>query len=274
MFPRNDIEFLQELRQKIDSYLILGFAPSRDEGRGSDAVRVMDKALQDDPEFALLHREINQMVARGQALLGKAGIGNTITSYPAPAIGGPVRNFKLLSLVTSNGSPHRFQKNEFLDRIDQAIGAFSDPEVMPQSERSAELPAPVITTGMLFIAMPMDPNDPGLEDVHDAILTVASELSLSAMRVDDEQSNERITDRIVEALETAEFIVADLTHQKPNVYFESGHAHGSGKTPIYIARAGTTIEFDLKDYPVIFFENMVSLRKQLKERQSALIDAR
>ena len=60
----------------------------------------------------------------------------------------------------------------------------------------------------------------------------------------------------MESIRRAEYFIVDLTHSRANVYYEAGYAQGLGKTPIYVARQGTPLEFDLKDYPVIFFKNM------------------
>ena len=124
--------------------------------------------------------------------------------------------------------------------------------------------------GFVFIAMPMSADDHSLEDVHDTIKTVASEIGLHAERTDDQFTNNRITDRILDSIKSAEYVVADLTYSKPNVYWEAGYAQALDKTPIYIARQGTNIEFDLKDYPVIFFRNMTHLKQELKKRLQGL----
>ena len=76
--------------------------------------------------------------------------------------------------------------------------------------------------------------------------------------------------RIIQSIDRAEFVICDLTHDRPNVYFEAGYAHGRGKVPIYVARKGTRIHFDVKDYPVIFFGSLRELRDQLSERLKAL----
>ena len=93
---------------------------------------------------------------------------------------------------------------------------------------------------------------------------------LSAERVDDPESRERITPRIVCSLKQAQYVVADLTYSKPNVYFEAGYVEGTGKTPVYIARVGTKLEFDVKDYPVIFFKNGTELSRMLRKKFKAL----
>jgi nucleoside 2-deoxyribosyltransferase len=121
-----------------------------------------------------------------------------------------------------------------------------------------------------FIAMAIDPQNSDLEDVLDAIKEGASRCGIQAERVDEAQSNERISDRILESIEKAEYMIVDLTNSRPNVFYEAGYAQGIGKIPVYIAKDGTKLEFDLKDYPVIFFKNMKQLKDRLESRLRAL----
>ncbi|MDZ7770184.1 MAG: hypothetical protein U5K38_14430 [Woeseiaceae bacterium] len=126
-----------------------------------------------------------------------------------------------------------------------------------------------VQKGYVFIAMPIDDSDPNLEDVLDAIKEACQRCGLEAERVDEPESNDRITDRILEPI-FAQSTVVDLTNSKPNVFYEAGYAQGVGKTPIYIARSGTQLEFDLKDYPIIFFRNMKELKDRLESRLRGL----
>ena len=121
-----------------------------------------------------------------------------------------------------------------------------------------------------FIAMPMDKDDHQLVDVLETIKSAAQKCGVVAERVDDTKSNERITDRILKSIDRAEYVIADLTKERPNVFFEAGYAEGRGKTPIYIAKQGTPTHFDTKDYPIIFFHNMKELREGLQKRLYAL----
>lgn len=266
----DDIAFLESLREKIDKYLFLGFAPSEGGIRFGSGVDEMRQA-RNKPEIERLHREINQMTRRGQQLLGEAGATNQIGERPAPIIGGPTTTFDLLNLVTRNGTSFRMDKFQFMDPIDQAIGWLKEADESSESIHSSPQLVRQTVRGTVFIAMPMTEGDPQLDDVHDAIKMCAESLSLTATRIDDLQSNERITDRVMEALESAEFIVSDLTHARPNVYFEAGYSQGLNKLPIYIARQGTEIEFDLKDYPVLFFKNLVELKQKLTARLEELM---
>jgi hypothetical protein len=125
-----------------------------------------------------------------------------------------------------------------------------------------------------FIAMAMDPQDLQLEDVLDAIKDGAQHSGVKAERIDEAKSNEPITRRMLDAINEAEFVFVDLTHPRPNVYYEAGYAQGSGKTPVYLARAGTNIPFDLKDYPVIFYPNLRELKASIRERLESIRSGR
>lgn len=271
MKQQQDIEFLETFRQKVKDYLFLGYAPV--EGWGSEGSHMMHEALK-KPDLQQLRREINEMIWRANQLLSELHVPTIIVQYPAPAVGGPVLEFNLLDLITENQSARNLQVEWVTDRIDQAIGILKhQPEPIAET---LEPPTPAfeVAKGFVFIAMPMSAEDPTLEDVHHTIKDAAISVGLVAERVDEPATTERITDRVLESLHRAEFVIADLTYGKPNVYYEAGYAHALGKVPIYIAREGTTIEFDLKDYPVIFFPNMRKLKAELTRRLSGLLEMR
>ncbi len=75
---------------------------------------------------------------------------------------------------------------------------------------------------------------------------------------------------MLDSISEAEFVVVDLTQSRPKVYCEAGFAQGLGKTPVYVAKEGTPIHFDLRDYPVIFYPNMRTLRSSLADRLKAI----
>lgn len=269
MKRQQDIEFLETLRQKVKDYLFLGYAPVE----GTEESRTMREALE-KPSFQQLRREINEMKWRADQLLSGFNIATIVLQYPPPAVGGPVLEFNLLDLITKNQSMKNLDVELIIDKIDEAIGILKH---QPEPDaKTLELPVPIfkVDEGFVFIAMPMDVEDPILEDVHQTIKEAALSVGLVAERVDEPATTDRITDRVLEFLRRAEFVVADLTHSKPNVYYEAGYAHALGKVPIYIAREGTKIEFDLKDYPVIFFPNMQKLKAELTRRLSGLLKKR
>lgn len=196
----------------------------------------------------------------------EAGCFKTITVSPPPAVGGLLlRNVNPFDFVFD--PPYgRSVVNVVIDMIDETAGVL----------KSQPLKEPTVSVdvkyekGYVFLAMPIDPANPELDDVLDALKEACNRCGLHAERVDEIASNERITDRILESIRRAEYVIADLTNVRPNVFYEAGYALGFGKTPIYVARQGTKLEFDLKDYPVIFFPNMKQLKDELEKRLRGL----
>jgi hypothetical protein len=158
------------------------------------------------------------------------------------------------------------------DMVDQTIGVLQDPLSLATKPTPKEKIEVKVQRGYAFVAMPMDSENHALVDVLEAIKTGASECGIVAERIDDDERSERITDRVLESIRKAEFVIVDLSNERPNVLFEAGYAHGMGKLPIYIAREGTEIHFDVKDYPVIYFRNMKELREKLVRRLRAIAE--
>jgi hypothetical protein len=190
----------------------------------------------------------------------------TVTVGPPPAIGGLVmQNLDPFSMIFD--PPYlRSLTPVVIDMIDQTIGVLlSSPKNEDKSRPAISMDIKAIRN-YAFVAMAMDPQNPELDDLLDAIKEGAMRCGIQAERVDEPQSNERITDRILESIKKAEYVIVDLTYSKPNVYYEAGYAQGIGKIPIYIAKEGTKLEFDLKDYPVIFFRSLKQLKDSLERR--------
>ncbi len=195
----------------------------------------------------------------------------TLTISPPPAVGGLIMR-GVDPFASLFNPPHQGSLASYVhDMVEQTIGVLSAaPEDDEHQDDNQSQVVMDCEKDYAFIAMPMRPDDPVLEDVLDAIKEAASRCGIHAERIDEPESNERITDRILESIRKAEFVVADLTNGRPNVFYEAGYAQGIGKTPIYIASDGTKVEFDLKDYPVIYFKNMKELKKRLEKRFRSL----
>lgn len=214
----------------------------------------------------------NKVWARQQVVEAKCL--KTITITPPPAVGGLIMS-RVDPFAMLFGAPYGMSMVSYVvDMVDETIGVLRVP---PEGEADiSDVPKVEVSVqqNYAFVAMPIDPNKPELEDVLDSIKEVAQRCGVQAERVNEPQSNERITDRILESIQRAEFVIVDLTGSRPNVYYEAGYAQGVGKTPIFIARNGTELEFDLKDYPVIFFQNLKQLKDALEVRLRYLAEER
>lgn len=150
------------------------------------------------------------------------------------------------------------------------------------SKALADLPNPVIAVGQtqrrqpappvapiaseekkrVFVAMPICDE---FEDVYQfGIYDVVRRCGYVCERVDEKAVAGSIVDQIEECIHNAEFIVADLTAERPNVYLEVGYAWGLKRKVLLLAREGTKLHFDLSHHKCIFYRTIGRLADELE----------
>lgn len=83
-------------------------------------------------------------------------------------------------------------------------------------------------------------------------------------RADEIASSGPVTEIITNAIIRSGIIVADLTEEKPNCYYEVGFAHSLGKPVILLAREGTIRHFDISVYQWHHWKNYEDLKPKLE----------
>ncbi len=117
-----------------------------------------------------------------------------------------------------------------------------------------------------FIMMAIDKNSRDLEDVKNTIKEVCKEFGITATSADEIGHEGSITDRVLEEIESNEFLIADLTYERPNVYYEIGHAHARNKRVHLFRRTGTKLHFDIAHRKCPEYESFTDLKNQLRKR--------
>jgi hypothetical protein len=116
-----------------------------------------------------------------------------------------------------------------------------------------------------FVVMPFERSEELDRAYAEGIEPTLADCGLGCMRVDKIRHTSRIGNRIDDAIRRAYFVIADLSQNRPNCYYELGFAHALGKPAILVARADTVLHFDVRDYPCIFYKSEQHLRDELKE---------
>ncbi len=120
-------------------------------------------------------------------------------------------------------------------------------------------PDPELVFVIISFSSDMDP-------IYEGIKSAGERHKLRVERVKDVQGDYKINDKIVQMIKSARLIVADLTHERPNVYFELGYSRGLGKTVVTIAREATEAHFDVRDWTCFFYNDSRVVERYLDER--------
>ncbi len=132
--------------------------------------------------------------------------------------------------VTYSFSKDAFNNERILSIRDELYSLWQTSRWDPWSKKLPEII--VNPQGTAFILMWMSPDHPELDDIANAIKEVCERFKIRAVRVDDIEHQGRITDLVLQHIVESDFLIADLTGERPNVYYEIGYAHAINKQPI------------------------------------------
>lgn len=122
------------------------------------------------------------------------------------------------------------------------------------------------TTDRVFIAMRFNDRMRGV--CRNGLASAVSDAGYTPICLIDEEHNGLIDDKIITEIRRARFIIADLTGNRPSVYFEAGFALGLDKQVIWTCdkESGKSVHFDTDHYSRIIWTDVAKLREDLYNR--------
>ncbi len=87
------------------------------------------------------------------------------------------------------------------------------------------------------------------------ISPVVEGLGYGVTRADTIEQSGQITTQIIEKIIGVDLVIADLTDQNPNVFYELAIRHAFGKPFVHLVAAGQVIPFDIQGLRAIFLDH-------------------
>jgi hypothetical protein len=110
-----------------------------------------------------------------------------------------------------------------------------------------------------------------LKDAYNTFQRVCQKYGFHAFKVDQHMdSTDRIVPAIFSSIRRAAFVIADVSEERPNVYFELGYAKALDKEIVMTATEETELPFDVFDIPMLSWDCQDTLEQKLHAQISRL----
>ena len=166
------------------------------------------------------------------------------------------------------GSINTLLRNRSIIKVDRAIYARNN------NRREG-------TTNMKYCFVVSPIGDEGSETRNNAdkllkhvINPVCRDCGFKVDRVDQMNDSTSIPQTIIEKLQTADLVIADISGHNPNVFYEMGFRKCTGKPIIHLMKKGEKIPFDVNtvrtfDYDLTDLDSVDAIKQRLQQTISA-----
>ncbi len=100
----------------------------------------------------------------------------------------------------------------------------------------------------------------------DVIAPICKDFNYKALRADECYTSSAIIQDIIREIANASLIIADVTMDNPNVFYELGYAHALNKPTILLADTGKRerLPFDISGFRTILYENTIRGKREIE----------
>jgi hypothetical protein len=249
-----NIRHLRYVRQTATQLIIICLTITR---RAVDAYLASDdqpRVTSDDPQIAALAGNDSRIIIRAGSVLD--------AEWPGPLGGGGSTGSDQWEYFPNEALVMEFQRvvsaDDFVahqqkvaERHQQGMAKHYASAGFAQTGIEAE----PTSEPYIFVIMPFSPQ--WSRGVYDLIRRAVSGLGLTPTplveRADDIAKPGRITDQIVQAINAAKVVIADISELNPNVMWELGYAHAMGKSVVLMNQTINASPFDIRDYRQVVY---------------------
>lgn len=101
---------------------------------------------------------------------------------------------------------------------------------------------------------------------NEVIDPVCTDFGYQVLRGDNVYTNGLIIEDITRSIRECSIVIADITPNNANVYYELGFAHGIGKPAILLSdRNRDTLPFDISGFRLLFYDNTIGGKKAVED---------
>lgn len=108
----------------------------------------------------------------------------------------------------------------------------------------------------------------------DVIRPVCESYGYRVVRGDDFYTSGQIMEDVTQSIQSATLIIADVTPNNPNVFYELGFAHAIGKPTILLSdKKRDRLPFDISGFRALFYDNTIGGKAVVETRLKQHLDA-
>jgi guanylate kinase len=134
---------------------------------------------------------------------------------------------------------------------------------------------PQVDPNLVFVVMSFDPKKRKLPAYFSAMRAAVQKVGGGRWKcktVREYSPNEEISKTVKECIRGARLVIADVTQNRPSVFYEWGFAHGLGKACVITMEKGNPRGFYPGHYPILEYRDCVDLKRQLEQALRTILE--